>query len=64
MSKQKIKLIELTDTFVDNKYEFPYIQSIKSHVRFILRTKLTYDYKPIILIQNQKSFHNLLPLES
>ena len=50
MQKPTVKLIELTDQFIDKSTEFPYILAIKSKIRFRLRSKLCYDHQPILLI--------------
>lgn len=42
--KYKAKLIKLSDTYVDNSHQFPYIHRVSSNVRFRLRSKITYDH--------------------
>ncbi len=46
-----IKIIELEDEYVSKAKEFPYILSIKSKIRFRLRSKYCYDHQPILLIE-------------
>ena len=58
----KIKVIELEDQFVEKSHEYPYIHSIKSKIRFRLRSKITFDHEPYLLIDRAASFEDVLPL--
>lgn len=42
--KEKVKIIELDDHYIDTSTEFPYFQSIQSRVRFTLNSLLTLDH--------------------
>lgn len=50
-SNSPFKIIELEDECKSNTYEYPYILSIGSKIRFRLRSKLCYDHTPVLLIE-------------
>jgi hypothetical protein len=56
-----IKLIELDDKYQNKDTEFPYIHSIKSKIWFRLRSKITYDHQPYLLIEKLQHYEYLLP---
>lgn len=60
--KYKVKLIKLQDTYTDNSREFPYIHKVSSNIRFRLRSKITYDHEPVLLIEKLNSFDYILPM--
>lgn len=62
-SNSPFKIIELEDECKSNTYEYPYILSIGSKIRFRLRSKLCYDHTPVLLIEKLQSFDYILPLK-
>ena len=63
MQKTPIKIIELQDQYVCQANEFPYILSIKSKIRFRLRSKLCYDHQPVLILEKLQTFDYCLPLK-
>lgn len=61
--KYKVKLIKLTDTYVDHSREFPFIHRVNTNIRFRLRSRITYDHEPVLLIENLSSFDYILPMK-
>lgn len=61
---QTFKVIELEDKYVDHSAEYPYVQSCheNKYVVFTLRTKKTYKYQPVLLIDCQEKEKLFLPL--
>lgn len=63
MKSNTIKIIELEDHYVNRQGEYPYIHSIRSTIRFRLRSKITFDHQPILLIEKLETFDYILPLK-
>lgn len=60
----KVKVIELEDYYTDRAGDYPYIHSIKSCIRFQLRSKIAFDHEPLLLIEKLDAFDYLLPLRA
>ena len=59
--KTIIKVIEVEDSYVDNTKKYPYTLSTESKIRLLLRTKKTFTYEPILLIDKGIYIESLLP---
>lgn len=64
MKKQTYKVIELEDKYIDHSADYPYVQSCHKDktVLFSLRTKKTYKYQPILMLDTYEKDKMVLPL--
>ncbi len=64
MDKKTLKVIELEDKFIDHYSDYPYVQSChkNKNVLFTLRTKKTYKYQPILILDSYEKDKLVLPL--
>ena len=63
MAESTLKLIELDGDLVSHASDYPYVVSC-SHkkILFSLRSKKTYNFKPILIIDPFKLFDPVLPI--
>lgn len=64
MNRKTYKVIELEDKYVDHYSDYPYVQSCHKDksVLFSLRTKKTYKYQPILILDSYEKDKLMLPL--